>query len=587
MLSQSSFLLKESNLQPHELNRDGSYGKVDAGSELRRKRSSVSELSRIISGIKDDIGLDNSEYEDYKVVPVEETLMVQLDQVSRRLSQHSEKPSSVDLRDEKGLDKDSDHPIDCRFAFWQSFLAMLLVFLTWGANAAFGVFLNLYLHDLKFTGATMYDYALMGGLVVSLANLLCPFTVIMIRIFGQTPVLISGIIIQTAGYLLAAECKRFWQLFLCQGFMVGLSFALIVIPGTLVIPTWFDKHLATAMGIAVSGAGLGGLVFSFVINLIIEATGNQKWALRAVGLINLGISVFATLFMRVRNKQPTNFKETLRKEYFVSAFRVVFDVRVFKGYALNIASLWFSIVMMGYMIVLFSVLPYASSQGLSSRQATNVLAVLNALQLVGRPAVGRLGDYFGRNNTSLLGCCYVGVLLLAFWLNAKSYVSIMILAALLGAPAGIGSTMAQSMAADVLKFHGIPQKLPAAWSGMNIVVSFFVLPAEVIALKLKSGNGSSAYRDAQIFASCTFFFGALLLLVNREWLVRKTLTARRTASVEQITSKKSSYLQTDHLSKNLRDDELEDLNLRIARYDRLLAGGPAYFTIRAFYPIRV
>lgn len=585
MLSQSSTFLDDSNLEPYAIIDNHHEEIPEVKSDLHRRRSNASELSKIVMGIRDDHMLDASEYDAYNN-PVEETLMEQLDQVSRNVTRNS----TILNNDEENIlieEEKPDHPLDGGFAFWQAFLAMLMVFLTWGANAAFGVFLNLYLHNLMFKNATMYDFALLGGLVVCLANFLCPFTVLLVKVFGQTAVLLLGITIQTAGYLLAAQCTEFWQLFLCQGVMVGLSFALIFIPGTLVIPTWFDKHLALAMGLAVSGAGLGGLVFSFIVNKIISITLDQKWALRTVGLINLVISLFATVFMRVRNRQPTKYKVTLCKEYILGTLRVIFDLNVFKSIPFIISAVWFGIVLVGYVIILFSIAPYATSEGLSSKQATNVLAVLNALQVVGRPAIGRLGDYMGRNNASLILCLYVGLMLLAFWLNATDYTSIMILGAVIGAPAGVGSTMAQSMAHDILKFRGIPHKLPAAWGGMNILVSFFVLPAEVIALSLKKGTSKGSYRNAQIFTSCTFFFAALLLVINREWLVRQTLQARKKAALESLGSGKTSFLKNTDLEKKDTNDEVDALQARIERYDHLLKRNLFSFVVRTFYPIKV
>ncbi|RKP28925.1 MFS general substrate transporter, partial [Metschnikowia bicuspidata] len=355
---------------------------------------------------------------------------------------------------------------------------------------------------------------------------------------------------------------------------------------TLVIPTWFKKHLALAMGITVSGAGLGGLVFSFILNAIILATGDQKWALRVIGLINLVISLFASVFMRVRNRKPVNYKETLSGEFLWCALKVVFDIKIFNSYPLVIAALWFGVVLMGYVIILYSFVPYATSEGLSAKQAANILAVLNASQVVGRPSIGRIGDFLGRKNISFIICCYLSVLLLVFWLQATNYASIMVLAALIGAAAGVGSTMAQSMAHDILEFQGIAYKLPAAWGGMNIVVSLFVLPAEVIALKLKRGSGAGSYRNAQIFTSCAFFAGALLLLVNREWLVRQTLISRRFAALEAVKTKQSSYLRSVDLILDVEDGP-ETIEHRIEGYDRLLARTPLFFLVRAFYPIRV
>lgn len=587
ILSRSSSATElRSTLELQALDNRGAANEQSGKMQVNRRRSNVSDLSRIITTLRGDINIDSTKYAAHKTRLVEEVLLAQLDQVSRSLTHISGASTPTEESCEEDGESDSDHPIDGRFAFWQAFLGMLLSLLTWGANAAFGVFLNFYLNNEIFGDSSIYHFAFMGGLVVCLANFLCPFCVLLVKIFGTTPVLLAGIVIQTTGYLLAAQCTHFWQLFLCQGFMVGLSFACIFIPGSLVIPTWFNKYLALAMGIAVAGAGLGGLMFSFILNAIILATGDQKWALRVTGLINLVIALFATVFMRVRNRKPINFKENLSGEFLRCALKVVFDIKVFNSYPLVIAALWFGVVLMGYVIVLFSFLPYATSEGLSAKQAASSLAVLNVLQVVGRPSIGCIGDFLGRQNISFIICCYLSVLLLVFWLQAKNYASIMVLAALIGAAAGVGSTMAQSMAHDILEFQGIADKLPAVWGGMNIVVSLFVLPAEVIALKLKQGDGPGSYRNAQIFTSCTFFAGALLLLVNREWLVRQTLISRRFAALEAVKTKQSSYLQSVDLIEDVEDSP-KTTEHRIKGYDRLLARNPLFFLVRAFYPIRV
>ncbi|GEQ67415.1 hypothetical protein JCM33374_g1080 [Metschnikowia sp. JCM 33374] len=398
---------KSESYVPRALNEDAEIHRVSSrgsskSSRLVKHHTHVSEVSRIISGIRDDRDLDAAQYESYRNNMEPEALLARQLTSIGAVSEHPQRPQEEnDVEEKEAESLKKDHPIDGLFAFWQAILVMLMVFSTWGTNAAFGVFLNYYLTTDSFPGASKYDFALMGGIVVFLAQFLAPFCTLAVRIFGQTPVHLVGICFQTLGYMLAAECKELWQIFLCQGVLVGISFALIFIPGTLVIPTWFDKKKALAMGVAVSGAGLGGLVYSLVLNNIIQKTGDHKWALRTAGLMNLVISLFGTVFLRVRNKQKVEYKTTLKWEFIKDTSKVVFDFKIFNNYALSITGIWFGIVLIGYVIILYSFAAVATSVGLSHTQSSNILAVLNASQVVGRPLFGNFGDLFGRNNTAI------------------------------------------------------------------------------------------------------------------------------------------------------------------------------------------
>lgn len=526
--------LGDSGLDPQPL----SPGDTDlVSTPLSRHSTAISEVSRILTALRDDHEQDVADFERYKSRPVpEETLLEQLDLVDLDAPEQEQE----------------DHPIDGPFAFMQAFLVMLLVFSTWGANAAFGVFLNYYLTSDSFPTATQYDFALMGGIIIFLAQGLAPFSALALKVFGQRTLFMLGVLLQTLGYFLAAQCTQFWQVFICQGVLVGLSFAMIFIPGTLVLPTWFDKQRATAMGIAVSGAGLGGLVFSLALNQIIIKTGDQRWALRAVGFVTFATSLVGCTFLRVR--LPKTVPRRIRWSWsFVTAnAKVIFDVRVFDNYPLVLVGLWFGVAVLGYAIVLYSISSYATLVGLSHTQSSNILAILNAGQVVGRPIVGNIGDYFGRNNTATGICLFVAILIYAFWINATTYGSLIALAAILGGPVGVGSTMAQSLAADILDKLGRAERLPAAWSGLNIMVAMCSLPSEVIALKLRRPDSAHQYEHTQIFTGSCFVFCMMLLLVNREWLVRKTFEARRMQALESLWGSKG------HSSCHMRRMETEE-----------------------------
>ena len=89
---------------------------------------------------------------------------------------------------------------------------------------------------------------------------------------------------------------------------------------------------------------------------------------------------------------------------------------------------------------------------------------------------------------------------------------------------GVGSSLAQPLAADVLDPH--MEQMPAAWSGINITVSFFCLVSEVIALALVIPGAKRPYLHTQIFAGSCFFACFLLMILIRESCLKKQLPRR-------------------------------------------------------------
>lgn len=556
---------------------------------LSRKLTHLSEMShvsRIISNIRDDLEQDVDDHNSYHYRTTAAAAVV--DQLDRSSLAHTEeKPLISDPSQDL---KDTDYPKDGKFAVWQAFLVMLLVFSTWGANASFGVFLNYYMSSNSFPGATNYDYALIGGIVVFLAQFLAPVSGLLNRFLGQTPALLIGLCLQVAGYLLASFCTQLWQIYCCQGVFVGVSFALIFIPGTLLLPSWFDKKKSFAMGFAVSGAGLGGVVFTLSINKIIQITGNQRWPLRAVCFMTLSTTIIPIVFLRPRNKGYFEVKRDLSMARLVSDAKIMFDFSVFKDRYMILLGAWFGVALLCYVIVLYSFSAYASSVGISHKQSNYLLAILNAAQVVGRPLVGNMGDKLGRCNVSIAGCAYIAIMILAFWRNATSYAALIVLAVLLGGPVGIGSTMAQSLAADILETQGRIHLLPAAWSGLNIIVGLFALPSEVIAIALKDPDSANTYNHAQIFAGCVFLLAMLLLLLNREYLVRKTFERRRAAAQAAVDGEKSDEsvngdIEAEDKIVNMDTEEL--MEQRIKRYNTFLTGGVKMYFARMFYPVLI
>ncbi|EMG46492.1 hypothetical protein G210_3260 [Candida maltosa Xu316] len=598
-------------------------------SHLSRSKSNLSDLSKIITGIKDDQQLDHR-LKYTKSGEADYILSSQLDKaasriISRRQSggtfdldhpvsqvrqrRNSSRVESIpELKIESPIEETDDedvtikkHKPDTGLAWVMAFCAMMTMFATWGGNAAYGVFLNYYLTHDTFLEATEYDYALIGGMVVFLANFLSPISALLYKIFGFKVICFIGVVFQTAGWILASFATKIWHLYLTQGVLVGISFSLIFIPATLVLPTWFDKHLATSMGICVSGTGSGGLMFSLTVNKVIQQTGDQRWALRMVGFVCLFVVVMSAIIMKPMNYKPPPFKERISKTFIVENFKVIFDLTVFKIQGIRLIALWFAIVLIGYTLMLFSLSSYATSIGLSHSQGSVVTSVMNAAQLVGRPSIGLIADKIGRANFSAIGCLALTILLFAFWINATTYGSLIAFSALIGLLIGTGSSLAQPLAADVVDPY--MERMPAAWSAINVFCSFFCLVTEVIALALVNQKSNRPYLHTQIFAGSCLAASFLIIMLLREYLIKKLLRERLEMTRNKLHkiggATKSGYLKTAILDSEddkelpkddgyyVTDDEQDALQERIDRYNDLLQDTVSGYFIRTVYPVKV
>lgn len=460
--------------------------------------------------------------------------------------------------------------------------AMFSHFATWGTNASYGVFLNFYISHNTFEGATDNDFALVGSIVVFLGQFLAPWASIGANLFGTRTVIGIGVILQTAGFLLASFATKLWQLYLTQGLLVGISFSLIFIPASLTIPTWFFKRRATAMGITVSGGGFGGLIFSLSVNKMLGDLNDQKWALRMICFVTFFAGL--VVFIVVEPYKPLSRKlhNSNKKEEFRKCLASIFDKDVFKSIHMGVFSLFYSICQLGYILMLFTVSPYAKLVGLSSQQGAVFTALLNTGQLIGRPFLGYLADKFGHCNIAAIFNLFITILLLAFWINADNYGSMIAFVLVLGSIIGIGIVMGQPLAADIIDDS---PKIPAAWSTVNILALFFCLVAEIIALSMRDDSSSRPYLPTQIFSGACFFACFILLLVIREFLVRKSLK-REYGELHmyfESLGREAAVVQEKTNYENYKNVDRKELVIKHNSYEHILKPTIMCYIRRIFY----
>ncbi|QPG97283.1 hypothetical protein C2857_006081 [Epichloe festucae Fl1] len=88
--------------------------------------------------------------------------------------------------------------------------------------------------------------------------------------WGARKPLFAGVILCLLSTVGTGYSTKFWHYILTQGVFFGATGALILDPTACAITEWFSKRRSTALGVALSGAALGGVVWPFVILELLE-----------------------------------------------------------------------------------------------------------------------------------------------------------------------------------------------------------------------------------------------------------------------------------------------------------------------------
>lgn len=470
-----------------------------------------------------------------------------------------------------------DLPPDGGYGWVCCLCALMILFSTWGNNSAFGVYLAYYIDNDVFPGATSMDFAWIAGIIVFLAQSFSPFAIISERMVGFKMTMSIACVTHFIGYLLASFATKLWHLYVCQGVIVGISYSFLFVPACTIIPNWFLKKRAIASGILCAGTGLGGMVYSLSINAMIQRTGNQRWSLRMVSIVTTVTMAVVIFFIKKRNTPP---RQSITWANFTQNLADMFSLKILSAPQLWYITLWFSLALLSYNMALFSFASSATALGLTSHQASSLTALVNAAQAIGRPTMGIIADtYVGRVNYSMVLNIVIVILIFAFWITARSFTALILCGLCMGFTLGVGNVMNSVLIADAFK----ADEFAAAWSILNLVMAFFVLFVEVIALSLRDDSLPNPFLHAQIFAGSVFVFAFMFLIPLREWHIKALLKRRQKETLrelELISSRKTLPLVVD-------EDHLESLNVKSKNYSSLLAPTARGYLKRTIYPVKI
>ncbi|KAI0051405.1 MFS general substrate transporter [Auriscalpium vulgare] len=321
---------------------------------------------------------------------------------------------------------DSLEPPDGGLQAWLTVLGATLVgFSTFGVVNAFGAFSDFY-NRIYLTNYDSTIISMIGALQVFVLYFFGAFSGAIFDAVGPTYMIpVSGFITAFAFFMLSlTKPEQIYQQFLTQSILFNLGATLGFFPALSVIPHWFRRKAAYAIGCVLAGASGGGIVFPIMLNHLIPRVG-FGWAVRSIAFIIL--SCFAVATFTIKTRRPRKPLPPLYKIINLSAFR---DTR----YALFAAGAFFNI------LSVFNPFFYVGLYGVTlhgeSKLSPYLLPIMNATSIFGRVLPAILADRVGRFNVICISVLLSSILDFALWYPTTGETPIIVFAALYGFVSG-------------------------------------------------------------------------------------------------------------------------------------------------------
>lgn len=199
--------------------------------------------------------------------------------------------------------------------------------------------------------------------------------------FGVRWVLVGGALVLGGGLALTATSRSVLGLYAGHGILVGLGMASTFVPLTVAVSSAFVRRRALALGIAVSGIGVGTLVMAPAIALMIRVLGWREAYLILAVTCGSVLLVGAALVGRPQRHPHHGAGSPLRTALVSHQFRWLYAAQVLASVAIFIP---------------FSHLPaYAEETGSDPVSAAGLVGAVGAASVLGRLTLGPVADRLG------------------------------------------------------------------------------------------------------------------------------------------------------------------------------------------------
>jgi len=204
-----------------------------------------------------------------------------------------------------------------------------------------------------------------------------------------------GLLCFAAGFFLLSVSTALWQIIAVYGVLMGISTTLC---GSIVAQTlmtkWFLARTGLAIGIALTGLSLGGVVMPPLLAFLLSAIG---WRSAAAVIAGIGLALIPLVLLVIRNSPGDLGLDPEREAIIAEAAPRSNPEFVSAGKLLLHPNFWPMVVTF---VPLFTALkamganfgPITSDLGISTATAAIFLSVNNVCTIIGKIVIGRIAD---------------------------------------------------------------------------------------------------------------------------------------------------------------------------------------------------
>ncbi|KAB5581139.1 putative MFS monocarboxylate transporter [Coniochaeta sp. 2T2.1] len=329
--------------------------------------------------------------------------------------------------------------------------ATLAFFCTVGFLNAFGVFQQYYKTNML-KDKSDSDISWIGSVCIFFLYALAPLAGILVDRVGPTWLLVGGSLGQLVSIFLTSLCTQYYQLFLAQAVLLGISTAFITWPPIGVISRALPNHRGLALGIVVGGSSLGGVIWPIMLERLLNHSDvGFGWTIRIVAFTMLPLLAIAcvTIVEPPRPKpqaRPSDSSDiTIAEDSPNSSLddgapaqekKPDSDIwALLKNKVFIFLSAGLAIAYIGLFIPFFYISSYATEKGVSPETSFYLISALNGASLLGRVLPGHLADLWGHYNIIVLAM-FASTIVAFSWTAAKSLAGIAVVAIVYGFTSG-------------------------------------------------------------------------------------------------------------------------------------------------------
>jgi MFS family permease len=319
--------------------------------------------------------------------------------------------------------------------------------------------------------------------------------------FGPRPVLIFGGLAMGLGLYLTSLVNALWVGYITYGLGVGVGVACGYVPMLAVVGAWFERRRTAALGVAVTGVGLGTLVVAPLAAALINLYGwRQTYVIfgisSAVGLILCG-------YFTPRPPASTGRQSKIKLRELVKV--PVFGYMYFAGFFITLA-----------LFVPFVFLAsYARARGIDEVAAASLVGIIGGASIAGRLGFGALGDKISRVQLYQSTFIIVALSFLIWLFASHSFTLLLVYAVMLGSGYGGFIVLSPAVAVEIFGLVGLGTILGATYTAAGI--GGLLGPTLAGYLIDKTGSFNAAIIAAMVFA----FIGFLLLIPVERYLRKR------------------------------------------------------------------